>query len=242
MGNGSVVDLTDDTEEEVIRRGITKVGPRVLMHSDHTLLKYVVCDHGVKKTGLFPPDFFSAQRQIEEFLLRPQNDVRHSANAALERAGGCAVGLHLRSGHILGMNLPPDAFVDMLAPAVAAAPGGLFVLGDGHNYELKKHIISHARKRGIQVVEVYNETSQKAGLTGALAENLVLSSCAMLARARRGRWTDLCRPGPWRRRGHEISTRHPRRRRDPRRERLPQSDRSVPGPGGAAATAAAGPA
>ena len=190
MGNGSVVDLTDDTEEEVIRRGITKVGPRVLMHSDHTLLKYVVCDHGVKKTGLFPPDFFSAQRQIEAFLLRPQKDVRHSVDAALERAGGCAVGLHLRSGHILGMNLPPDAFVDMLAPAVAAAPGGLFVLGDGHNYELKKHIISHARKRGIQVVEVYNETSQKAGLTGALAENLVLSSCAMLARARRGRWTD----------------------------------------------------
>ena len=242
MGNGSVVDLTDDTEEEVIRRGITKVGPRVLMHSDHTLLKYVVCDHGVKKTGLFPPDFFSAQRQIEEFLLRPQNDVRHSANAALERAGGCAVGLHLRGRKMSILNIPPEALVDMLAPAVAAAPGGLYVLGDGHNYELKKHIISHARKRGIQVVEVYNETSQKAGLTGALAENLVLSSCAMLARARRGRWTDLCRPGPWRRRGHEISTRHPRRRRDPRRERLPQSDRSVPGPGGAAATAAAGPA
>mmetsp|Transcript_30609 Transcript_30609/g.94649 ORF Transcript_30609/g.94649 Transcript_30609/m.94649 type:complete len:329 (+) Transcript_30609:121-1107(+) len=134
---GNVINLQDDTEEEVIRRGgVHKIGPRVLMHSDHTMLKYVVCDNGVRKTGLFPPDFFAAQRQIEAFLLRPSKDVRERADTALKAAGGCAVGLHLRGKEDHHERV--DIILDDLEPALAAAPGGLFVLGDGNNEQKKE--------------------------------------------------------------------------------------------------------
>jgi len=175
---GGVVDLRVQSEEKLIRRGVAAIGPRVLMHSDHTLLKYIVCDKAVRKSGLFPPDFFAAQRQIEAFLLQPRGDVRDRAQAALKRAGGCAVGLHLR-GPGAGHHRDAGVFLDDLAPALAAAPGGLFVLGDGNNEQKKKDIVKQARRRGMNVVDVEG-SGQKGGLMSALAENLVLSSCAML--------------------------------------------------------------
>ena len=135
-------------------------------------------DKAVRKSGLFPPDFFAAQRQIEAFLLQPRGDVRDRAQAALKRAGGCAVGLHLR-GPGAGHHRDAGVFLDDLAPALAAAPGGLFVLGDGNNEQKKKDIVKQARRRGMNVVDVEG-SGQKGGLMSALAENLVLSSCAML--------------------------------------------------------------
>mmetsp|Transcript_30609 Transcript_30609/g.94652 ORF Transcript_30609/g.94652 Transcript_30609/m.94652 type:complete len:138 (+) Transcript_30609:953-1366(+) len=43
----------------------------------------------------------------------------------------------------------------------------------------KKDIVKQARRRGMNVVDVEG-SGQKGGLMSALAENLVLSSCAML--------------------------------------------------------------
>ena len=51
----------------------------------------------VRASGLFPPDAFLAQRMLEARLLRPSYKVRSAVRKALTKAGGCAVGVHLRN-------------------------------------------------------------------------------------------------------------------------------------------------
>ena len=60
-------------------------------------MKLIVCDKSVRASGLFPPDAFLAQRMLEARLLRPSYKVRSAVRKALTKAGGCAVGVHLRN-------------------------------------------------------------------------------------------------------------------------------------------------
>ena len=82
---------------DLLRTGVGALAPSLVMHVDHTLMKLIVCDKSVRASGLFPPDAFLAQRMLEARLLRPSYKVKSAVRKALSKAGGCAVGVHLRN-------------------------------------------------------------------------------------------------------------------------------------------------
>ena len=84
-------------EADLLRTGVGALAPSLVMHVDHTLMKLIVCDKSVRASGLFPPDAFLAQRMLEARLLRPSYKVKSAVRKALSKAGGCAVGVHLRN-------------------------------------------------------------------------------------------------------------------------------------------------
>ena len=84
-------------EMDLLRTGVGALAPSLVMHVDHTLMKLIVCDKSVRASGLFPPDAFLAQRMLEARLLRPSYKVKSAVRKALSKAGGCAVGVHLRN-------------------------------------------------------------------------------------------------------------------------------------------------
>lgn len=157
-----------------------------IVHSDHFLLPLILCNPGVSSAGLFPADHIEAQATLERWLLKPSKPIRTAVAQALKRAGGCAVGLHLRgkrhkaaeAGHF---HWRVDDVWPRLREEVKRRKGGLFVTADGHLALLRNGLESRAWEEGITVVKTDNlGRGQAGGAMTALAENHILSKCSLI--------------------------------------------------------------
>ena len=139
---------------EVLRAKLSKEpwSRTVLVHVAHRYLREVFCNAEVAATGLFPRDPVFAQARLETFLLRPAPPVVAAVTGALQNAGGCAVGIHLRSmkwqhrakkpmsGGLFDWT--PAKIWPKLRAAVAKRSGGLFIATDGHAAGIREQLVA----------------------------------------------------------------------------------------------------
>ena len=127
------------------------------MHSDHFLLPLILCNPGVVASDLFPEDHVEAQATLERWLLKPSKPIRTAVAQGLKRAGGCAVGLHLRgkrhqAAEAGRFHWRVDDVWPRVRDEVQKRKGGLFVAADGHLALLRNALESRAWEDGIPVL------------------------------------------------------------------------------------------
>mmetsp|Transcript_2849 Transcript_2849/g.8612 ORF Transcript_2849/g.8612 Transcript_2849/m.8612 type:complete len:381 (-) Transcript_2849:16-1158(-) len=157
------------------------------VHTDHHFLLAVLCNAGVRAKRLFPRDALETQRVLEAYLLAPSSRVRRVAAAAAAEAGGCAVGVHLRSQKSKGDYsdvIAANAYATIRV-LLSRAAGGLFVASDGHSEWLRERLHRLAQEQGVPVVARGGFGGQAGGDVAALAENRVLSACSIIVPSRR---------------------------------------------------------
>ena len=131
--------------------------------------------------------------------MRPSYKVKSAVRKALSKAGGCAVGVHLRNRNRFfarrytsgrralrrDRNRSESAVEPVWArirPLVAKHAGrGVFVAADGTSAKYKRALEALARRDGVPVVRPpFGARNQHGGQIAALTENHILSSCDML--------------------------------------------------------------
>jgi len=185
-----------DEYPNALRRADLSAGPwntTVVVRTWHRFLREVLCNERVAASGLFPPDQLAAQRALEAYLLAPTAGIAAAVARGLEKAGGCAVGLHLRLAGLHGREgddktaKRPSDFrcteADVwprIRKALAGMDGGLAVAADGRSQGMKAQFVAAARRDSVAIVEPDWAGAAPPRDVAAYAENLVLSRCARL--------------------------------------------------------------